>query len=151
MHSFVPRDIVDLSEIDSEWLINEFINFLFFFEQIDIRGQYCTKDNGFGSLDGSDLITNSAPKFSTNVWFIFINFFNFFLISLFWHKRHSRPFLYNFEQVWKWYSKNWVLIWFIITNQSQEISLKFDSLLLITNQLCTLNKSFSGKLRHFLT
>ena len=34
MHSFVPRDIVDLSEIDSEWLINEFINFLFFLNRL---------------------------------------------------------------------------------------------------------------------
>ncbi|XP_066922681.1 uncharacterized protein [Clytia hemisphaerica] len=32
---------------------------------VNIKGQYCVKDGGFGSFDGSKLIKNTAPSFST--------------------------------------------------------------------------------------
>jgi len=34
---------------------------------VNIKGQYCVKDGGFGYLDGSDLSSNGPPKFSTDV------------------------------------------------------------------------------------
>ena len=80
MHSFVPRDIVDLSEIDSEWLINEFINFLFFLNRLISEDNIALKIMALEALMEVTwlpiLHQNSPPMFDLFL-LIFLIFFSF--------------------------------------------------------------------------